>query len=411
MVEREHRNEFGLPSIGIPAEVLFHPDLSPAERILFGFIRSLNYTTRGCWASNDYLGLLMGRRADTISTMISHLEAAGFIIVSKSGQTGRRIKINTGYVQANHSNLREVWSVLDQRRTEYVSLGKNRTVQSTIGKNPKDDLEKSKAYRDRNKDRKKETSSKGFSREEIDQAVQAWNDLADEHGLSKCIKLTDSRKGRLIQRLQDCGGLEAWKEILSKVGQSSFLLGKKTDWRASFDFVLQPSSFVKLIEGQYDDVQPSRLRTVKQPLRANKPKPGAAIDGPRGQAQHRFGGRDYLVRGFLTGPFRKARKLLPDYNDLRGRKELARVLLDLFEYISDEQERHLNDELRDLIPGRLEVLESYITWIGEQDWISDRNLRVFNPDGGLFARFRKDAARRDPMLRDPLTGESELGNQ
>ena len=41
-------NENGLPSIGIPAEILFHPELSNTEKILFGFIRNLAYTILEC---------------------------------------------------------------------------------------------------------------------------------------------------------------------------------------------------------------------------------------------------------------------------------------------------------------------------------------------------------------------------
>ena len=32
----------GLPDIGIPAEVLFHPELSEVEKLIFGFLRNLS---------------------------------------------------------------------------------------------------------------------------------------------------------------------------------------------------------------------------------------------------------------------------------------------------------------------------------------------------------------------------------
>lgn len=86
---------------------------------------------------------------------------------------------------------------------------------------------------------------------ELSQAVDVWNDLAGNHGLAKVQKLTKERSGKLKARLKDCGGIEGWKAALAKVAASPFLLGE-TGWRADFDFLLQPSSFIKLMEGSYD---------------------------------------------------------------------------------------------------------------------------------------------------------------
>ena len=49
------KQQFGLPDIGIPAEILFHPKLSNTEKILFGLIRNLAHGEKGCYASNSWL--------------------------------------------------------------------------------------------------------------------------------------------------------------------------------------------------------------------------------------------------------------------------------------------------------------------------------------------------------------------
>jgi len=91
----------------------------------------------------------------------------------------------------------------------------------------------------------------------IDEAVEAWNALADDIGLPKVQKLTDARRSRLKARLSDCGGLEGWDVALSKIRASSFLSkpsrGKHPNWRPDFDFILTQSKFTKLMEGGYDD--------------------------------------------------------------------------------------------------------------------------------------------------------------
>lgn len=84
-------------------------------------------------------------------------------------------------------------------------------------------------------------------------AVDAYNAMAQKAGLPKAQLLTDKRRKSLAHRLQECGGIDGWKAAMDKVAASAFLTGKKTDWRADFDFVLQAKSFTKLMEGSYDD--------------------------------------------------------------------------------------------------------------------------------------------------------------
>lgn len=84
-------------------------------------------------------------------------------------------------------------------------------------------------------------------------AVAAYNAMAEKAGLPKAQLLTDKRRKSLAHRLQECGGIDGWKAAMDKVAASSFLTGKKTDWRADFDFVLQAKSFTKIMEGSYDN--------------------------------------------------------------------------------------------------------------------------------------------------------------
>lgn len=91
-----------------------------------------------------------------------------------------------------------------------------------------------------------------------DAAVKAWNDLADELSLPKVQRMTETRRRRLVQRLRECGGLDGWAAALAKIRGSPLCRGEVGKWRADFDFVLQESSFVKLMEGKYDDRSPGR---------------------------------------------------------------------------------------------------------------------------------------------------------
>lgn len=84
-----------------------------------------------------------------------------------------------------------------------------------------------------------------------ERAVAMWNDLASKHDLPQAQLLTDRRRASIAERLKDAGGIDGWAHALGLVEQSDFLLGRKGDFRADLDFVLQKKSFVKLMEGSY----------------------------------------------------------------------------------------------------------------------------------------------------------------
>jgi hypothetical protein len=84
-------------------------------------------------------------------------------------------------------------------------------------------------------------------------AFDAYNDLASELGLSKAQALTTSRRRKIAARLDECGGLIGWRDAIDKIRGSPFLRGANDrGWRADLDFILQPSSFTRLMEGAYD---------------------------------------------------------------------------------------------------------------------------------------------------------------
>ncbi len=84
-------------------------------------------------------------------------------------------------------------------------------------------------------------------------AFEMWNELALRTGLPQARTLSKQRKASLIARLKDFGGLPVWEQALAAVERSAFLRGEtgRRDWRADLDFLLQPTSFLRVIEGRY----------------------------------------------------------------------------------------------------------------------------------------------------------------
>lgn len=87
----------------------------------------------------------------------------------------------------------------------------------------------------------------------VQDVVDAWNDLAAQCGLSEVVKVTAARRRQVQARIKEYPSSEDWGKALSAIERSKFMCGDNDrGWRANFDFLLQPSTFIKLLEGTYD---------------------------------------------------------------------------------------------------------------------------------------------------------------
>lgn len=81
--------------------------------------------------------------------------------------------------------------------------------------------------------------------------MDAWNSL----GLASSVKSIsrDSTRWKMLHARVKQHGLEKVLEAIEMVGQSPFLSGKVTDFQATFDWVIKPNNFDKVISGNYAD--------------------------------------------------------------------------------------------------------------------------------------------------------------
>lgn len=100
--------------------------------------------------------------------------------------------------------------------------------------------------------------------DEVKQAVDFYSDAAKRHPTWSVVhKITSARRAAVAARIRDAGGLDGWKAAVTRAERSKFLCGEVTsrDGRAfamKLDFLCQESSFIKLIEGAYDDKQSAK---------------------------------------------------------------------------------------------------------------------------------------------------------
>lgn len=101
----------------------------------------------------------------------------------------------------------------------------------------------------------------------VEKAVNRFNDMADQFGLSKVQKLSDTRKRALKARLKDVGGYEEFEKVLFRAAKSKFLMGKaNSDWKLTFDWLVKPANFLKITEGNYDEQGNGRSSEVMNEL-------------------------------------------------------------------------------------------------------------------------------------------------
>ena len=107
----------------------------------------------------------------------------------------------------------------------------------------------------------KEKESKGEERKEKKYPYQGicdlWNSVCVS--LPRIAKITEARRQKIRARLDEFGCQpEEWlttaETLFRRVQASDFLTGRKTDWKASFDWLFENGkNWVKVTEGNYDN--------------------------------------------------------------------------------------------------------------------------------------------------------------
>lgn len=92
---------------------------------------------------------------------------------------------------------------------------------------------------------------------EIDLAIEAYSGMAKRSGLAVPRIVSDVKRAKIASILKT-HGMPIWLEAVEKIGASSFCHGdNERGWKADLEFMLQAKSFARILEGHYDQRQPS----------------------------------------------------------------------------------------------------------------------------------------------------------
>ena len=120
-----------------------------------------------------------------------------------------------------------------------------------------------------------------------------WNTKHDQSGsaMRRLTLMSDQRKSNVRARIREYGGdVQKVYKAIDKAMASDFMNGKNgKGWVASFDWMMCPSNFPKVLEGNYDNEQPagsqqpqSAAAKAKDPTATERPSIGERYE----QAKH-----------------------------------------------------------------------------------------------------------------------------
>lgn len=114
----------------------------------------------------------------------------------------------------------------------------------------------------------------------MSECIAHFNETAERVGWPKIQKFTKPRRAALSQRIADVGGVDAWRDAITRAAASPLLTGQTGGgWSADFDWLVKAANFTKLMEGNYDN----RIGSKQSPAGS-----GAARSGPADALIHGF---------------------------------------------------------------------------------------------------------------------------
>ena len=87
-----------------------------------------------------------------------------------------------------------------------------------------------------------------------------WNNTC--LALPKVKLLTETRKRQIRASNKQIEG--NWQSFFDMINASDFLCGRKTKWKASFDWCLKPANLVKILEGNYNNKENSYMNDLRE---------------------------------------------------------------------------------------------------------------------------------------------------
>lgn len=92
--------------------------------------------------------------------------------------------------------------------------------------------------------------------------MELWNERAAGDIVRPVRSLNTKRKTTIRNAMKEYPDWSTWEDAIAKIQLSSFLMGQgPKGWVISFDWFINPSNMLKVLEGNYDDKKPPQRKT------------------------------------------------------------------------------------------------------------------------------------------------------
>ena len=178
--------------------------------------------------------------------------------IEKRSATGRTI--NPDY-----------WLLSSENTKAYIIIPENRqSLPENAYSLPENATKESKAKQSKVKESKADTMSAVADTRTSSVDYRAITDLFNEicTSLPKVQNISDKRKRQMKNIIKQFS--PDFKEVFERVEKSDFLTGRNGKWtNCGFDWIFNPSNFVKIIEGNYDNNEKNQNRQNNLPTERN----------------------------------------------------------------------------------------------------------------------------------------------
>ena len=200
----------------LPSNVRYDNRIKDKAKLLYAEITSLTNEKGFCWASNNYFAELYSISKGTVSKLLAELKKYGYINIELIYK----------------DNSKEV-------KKRIITLLSNLTI--PIVKNDIHPID----------EKDKENNIKL-----LNNIIEYFN---GKNTFSKIIKLTDSRKKKLLDRVKE-QGLSNIIKAIDIASNSDFLKGKNDrNWKMDFDWLIaNDTNIVKVLEGKYSSYKETK---------------------------------------------------------------------------------------------------------------------------------------------------------
>lgn len=211
----------------LTSDVRYSDKLKPSEKLLYAEITALTNEHGFCWATNDYFAQLYSVTDVAVSRWIKALEKNGFLKIEydRNGTyvTQRRLYPLTKMLMAVNQN---------------VNGTVNQKVNGAINQNVK------------------ENNLNIFNNLNINNKdiyvniIHDYNNICGDK-LPKVTIFSEKRFKKIENLKKEIKDID-FKLLFTKAYQSSFLTGS-TGWKCNFDWLINPTNAIKVLEGNYMD--------------------------------------------------------------------------------------------------------------------------------------------------------------